>query len=793
MGCPITGRAQFERIPLRPRAPEFCPPTSNFRPATRSHFPQTRGPGPADPITCAPFIAPPVGAKRISPQTRTSPQMAARPRSLPPRPPRPWYSSGIRPTHRSVLMNSMRCTILVALLTALAQAQPQAPPKQQRDLTVKDTAAPPKAPRNLTPPRSYALIIGVGKYQNLLESENLLFSERDAESVYSILISPEGGNFRAENIHRLIGPRATLANVRRELEEWLPSVAKEGDRVLVYFAGHGFVVDGRAYLAPYDLKRDNIAATGYPMQTLGSVFGGKVQGKWKVLITDACHSGAISAGSSAALNRGLMDVDKSIFVLSASRDREQSFESADWGGGHGIFTYYVERGLGGAADEDGDGIVTADELAEYVRINVRKDSDGRQNPTSEAGSFDPKMQLAYVPASAKPDAPPPPRFGVMVLESNMDGVEVFIDGKSEGVVNKGTPLRLQGLVPGAHTVKGVKMGYEPDGPREETVYPGEERTVSLKIKFVRKRAKAATDDLDRGLDFYNKGFKDNYTKAAEYFQKALNEDPTYSQAALYLGRTYNALYDQEKAEQYFRKALEIDPDYVEARASFGGMLVDKGAADEAIRQLNAAIRRDKSYGLAWYLLAHAYILKDDYAQAIDAARQAITLIPNKAESHFWLAESLHLSGKLDDAKKSYQDYLRLSNFDSKLAGQLNYWVLGFLVGHGRKSRASVKDIWQDLRSLAYFGMCDCDRQMKRFDEAIEECRAALTYNAEDSVTHYAMGLTYAMKAQKTNTIEPLAAASQHFRSMLRINPDAPEAGDVKKMLADYDRFLAGAK
>jgi tetratricopeptide (TPR) repeat protein len=222
-------------------------------------------------------------------------------------------------------------------------------------------------------------------------------------------------------------------------------------------------------------------------------------------------------------------------------------------------------------------------------------------------------------------------------------------------------------VPGAHSIQGVKMGYEPDGPREETVYPGEERTVSLKIQFQRRRPKAALDHLDRGIEFYNKGFKDNYLKAAEHFEKALAEDKTYSQAALYLGRTYNALYDQEKAEQYFRKALEIDPDYVEARASFGGMLVDKGAVDEAIRHLDAAIRRDRSHGLAWYLLAYAYCLKDDYPQSIEAARQAIKLIPNKAESHFWLAEGLHLSGKLDEAKRSYNDYLRLSTSASSLA------------------------------------------------------------------------------------------------------------------------------
>ncbi len=692
----------------------------------------------------------------------------------------------------SVIMSKVRFGIIFAMAAALAHGQ--APKQQQqRDLSVKDATPLPKAPRIAAPPRSYALIVGVGKYQNLTEKQNLLFSERDAESLYSILISPEGGSFPAQNVHRLVGSKATLANIKHELEEWLPSVTKDGDRVLVYFAGHGFVVDGRAYLAPYDIQLDKVAATAYPMQTLGSVFGSKIQGKWKVLLTDACHSGAIGAESSAALNRGMLDVDKSIFVLSASRDREQSFESPDWGGGHGIFTYYVERGLGGAADEDRDGIVTADELAEYVRVNVRKDSGGQQNPTSEAGSFDPKMQLAYVPGNVNPDAPPPPKFGILAIESNMDGVEVFLDGKSMGVVNKGTPLRLQGLVAGAHSIKGVKMGYEPDGPREEAVYPDEERIVSLKIQFVRRRPKAALDNLDRGLEFYNKGSKENYTRAAEYFQKALDEDPTYSQAALYLGRAYNALFEQDKAEEFYRKALSIDPDYVEARASFGGMLVDKGATDEAIRQLDAAIQRDKNYGLAWYLLANAFCLKDDYPQSIEAARQAIRLIPNKAESHFWLAESLHLSGKLDEAKQSYQDYLRLSNFDSKLAGQLNYWVLGFLVGHGRKTRASVRDIWKDLRSLAYFGLCDCDRQLKRFDEAIDECRMSLTYDPDDPRTHYLMGMTYAMKAQKTASVEPLAAASQHFRSSLRINPNAPEADDIKKMLANYDLLLARGK
>ena len=86
-----------------------------------------------------------------------------------------------------------------------------------------------------------------------------------------------------------------------------------------------------------------------------------------------------------------------MFSLTASRDRERSFESADWGGGHGIFTYYVVKGLDGEADETGDGIVTADELADYTYRNVREATKGQQNPTSDQGNFDPQ-HAAGVPA-----------------------------------------------------------------------------------------------------------------------------------------------------------------------------------------------------------------------------------------------------------------------------------------------------------------------------------------------------------------------------------------------------------
>jgi tetratricopeptide (TPR) repeat protein len=685
--------------------------------------------------------------------------------------------------------------VLVAATLLAAQAVPEK--KQQgRDLKYETGAEPakPASPAAVAIPRSYALVIGIAGYKNLAAKDQLLFAERDAESIYSILISPEGGNFRAENVHRLVGPRATLAEVRKELEQWLPSAATPDDRVLIYFAGHGFVYGGKAYLAPYDIDPNNIAGSGYPMEDLGSVIGNKIKAKWKVLLTDACHSGAITPeGDRAAVSRSLLDLNRSLFSLTASRDRERSYESADWGGGHGIFTYYVVKGLEGAADQSGDGIVTADELAEYVHRNVREATNANQNPTSERGSFDPDMLLAYIPSGAAPGTPPPPLDGALVFETNMDGVEVFVDGKSAGVVNKGTPLRLPGLRPGVHTVQGVHMGYEPDGPREETVYPGQEITVSLKITMIRRRPRAAVEEFDQGLELYNKGTKENYTKAVGHFTAALAADPKYSQAALYLGRVQRDLFDEDAAEKALRRAVEIDPDYVEARATLGGMLLDKGALDESIRQLNTVVQRDPKHALAWYLLAEALRMKELYPDSIDAARKAIQLTPNNAEAYFWLAESLRLSGKLPEAIAAYSRYLSLSDFDSKLAGKMNYYVLGYTLGLGRKKRAAQRDVWKDLRSLAYFGLCDTERLAGNFDNAIRDCQRSLTYDPSDPYSHFALALCYTSQSQASGQVESLLPARKHFDETIRLNPDMAESERAKKYIARIDAVLSSKR
>jgi tetratricopeptide (TPR) repeat protein/uncharacterized caspase-like protein len=678
---------------------------------------------------------------------------------------------------------------------ALVQGAPQEPARPD-DGASRDLR-PVHPPGETTPsavveiPRSYALVIGVSHYPNLPASAQLQFSVRDADEIYTTLISPEGGQFPPEHVHKLVNEQVTLANLHRELEQWLPSVTQPSDRVMIYFAGHGFISNGKAYLAPYDIDLKNIVQTAYPMSTLGEVIGKEIKGKWKVLITDACHSGAITPeDDTAALNRNLLDLRSSLLSLTASRDREQSFESAEWGGGHGIFTYYVVQGLHGAADTNGDGIVTADELSDYVHTNVKQATNGRQNPTSERGSFDPNMILAYNPTLAKWPQLQAPKFGGLIIQANMDGTEVWLDGKSVGVVNKNPSLRLPGLLPGTHTIKAVHQGYEPDGPRDEQVYPGQDSTVMLHVMIPVVTKKAAVDLLDKGIEAYQNGSQESYQKAADLFQQAIAIDPKYSTAYVYLGRVEGALYEDDKANAAFKKAIDIDPDYMDARSSYAAVLLDEGDLDEAFRQLDVVTRRNPNDATAWYLMSQAYARKSSFEQGRDAAQKAVMLAPANGEAHFWLAICLRHLNQFAVAEQEYKTYLQLSNYDSGKAGKINFILIGLTVGAGKKRRAAQADIWRELRGEANLGICDCEALQKNFSRALPYCQKALSYTPQDLWAHYRLGTIYIEESNQSPSPGLLSAARTHFQQVVAINSNTEEAARAEQYISRIDVALA---
>jgi Caspase domain/WD domain, G-beta repeat/Bacterial Ig domain/Bacterial SH3 domain len=218
----------------------------------------------------------------------------------------------------------------------------------------------------------WAVVVGISRYKNV---RALKFGDKDALSMYDYLLHQLG--VPKENITLLTNEQATLVNFRRTLGTELRRKAGQKDTVFMYFAGHGAPeIDATSpdddglekYLVLHDSEPEDLYTTGLPMREVEIIFQ-RLAPERIIFIADTCFSGAATGRTFAAASRRAVISDaflnrlskgKGRVVLTASRANQVSQERDDLG--HGVFTYYVLEGLNGKADQDGDGIITVDEL-----------------------------------------------------------------------------------------------------------------------------------------------------------------------------------------------------------------------------------------------------------------------------------------------------------------------------------------------------------------------------------------------------------------------------------------------
>ncbi len=255
--------------------------------------------------------------------------------------------------------------------------------------------------------KRWAVVIGVSRYAHGGEAfPQLQYAARDAEAFHKFLRSKQSGGFAPERTLLLLNERATTGEVRHALFEFLARADRD-DLVVVFFSGHGMPQPGtdNFFMLCHDTHPDRLASTAFPMWDIDTALRRFVRARRVVVFADACHAGAMAAPDgtrSAAQNpvhqylRQLALARPGRLIFTASEARELSHEGRQWGGGHGVFTHFLLRGLGGEADADRDGVVSAGEVLEYVRRNVARETDGKQHP-DPSGQFDRALPLAVVP------------------------------------------------------------------------------------------------------------------------------------------------------------------------------------------------------------------------------------------------------------------------------------------------------------------------------------------------------------------------------------------------------------
>lgn len=253
----------------------------------------------------------------------------------------------------------------------------------------------------------WAIIVGISKYQD--SSLDLQYADRDAEKLYQLLLTPSGGHFQEDFVCKLTNKTATTGNIIRALRAFLKKPASE-DLVILYFACHGAPDPERpenVYLLTHDTNPTDIAGTALPVSDINRALKDTLLSEKVIILADTCHSAAIGGGirsrgldeSTALINRYLQDISAArggTALLTSAEAHEVSFEDRKWGGGHGVFTYYLLKGLKGEADINNNGFVTVGELFEYVRENVKKATNHKQHPSIGTNPFDRNLPLAII-------------------------------------------------------------------------------------------------------------------------------------------------------------------------------------------------------------------------------------------------------------------------------------------------------------------------------------------------------------------------------------------------------------
>lgn len=196
----------------------------------------------------------------------------------------------------------------------------------------------------------WAVVVGVSNFED--KSINLRYAAKDATDFANFLTSK--GNFKADHVKLLVDENATKQNILDSLMKWLHTSTKREDLVVLYVSSHGSPAheeetDNKNFLVAYDTNKDNLLATGIPLQWLSRIIQKSVQAQRVVLMLDVCHSGAARKEGAKTLFREpgikLNDLNFGMgqAILCSSQADQVSWESKKYP--NSVFTKRLIEGL----------------------------------------------------------------------------------------------------------------------------------------------------------------------------------------------------------------------------------------------------------------------------------------------------------------------------------------------------------------------------------------------------------------------------------------------------------------
>ena len=298
----------------------------------------------------------------------------------------------------------------------------------------------------------------------------------------------------------------------------------------------------------------------------------------------------------------------------------------------------------------------------------------------------------------------------------------------------------------------------------------DERDVLKSEKVVNAEA---YEDYLKGRYFWNKRTADGLKKAIDFFNQAIEKDPTYAQAYSGLADAYALLGDWEygvlapkeayprakaaatkaleldstlgeahislafsldgfdwdfgAAEKEFTRGIELNPGYATGHQWYAGHLILFGRSSEAIAEMKKAEELDPLSLIIGADLAEDFLIAHRYNEAILQIRKTMDLDSNFALAHYQLGQAFLLEHRNNEAVGEFQKAVSLSGESTTSTSSLAYAY----AASGRRNEAEA--ILNDLKNrsskgfsnapeiaLVYVGLDQRDQAMAWLEKGYAE-------------------------------------------------------------------------
>jgi serine/threonine protein kinase/TolB-like protein/Tfp pilus assembly protein PilF len=192
------------------------------------------------------------------------------------------------------------------------------------------------------------------------------------------------------------------------------------------------------------------------------------------------------------------------------------------------------------------------------------------------------------------------------------------------------------------------------------------------------------------------GARPGFERAHEAVERALALAPQLADAYRARASLRLEMLDFAGARADGEKALALAPGDSRVQSLYGVGLAAFGRVPEAIGAMDRAVGLDPLNSFAWANLGLFLTVNGDYTAARGALDRALAINPDDFASHLALAQLDLLEGRLEDARKEYQEH------GGEALRRMGDAVIEHALGHERESQQALKElIAKHAKDMAY--------------------------------------------------------------------------------------------